>query len=71
MNSEIIYDGADCFPWTKCFVIFPRRSITGKRLFLEWAFKRRVWIVWGGSFHMEPEIQYADIFEILELDYAG
>ena len=68
MNSEIIYDGVDCFPWTRCFVILPRRSITGKRLFLEWVFKRKVWIVWGGSFHMEPEVQYADIFEILELE---
>jgi hypothetical protein len=67
MDSEIIDNGAGCFPWTKCFVMLPRRSIKGKLLFFKWVYKRRVWLIWGRGFHMEPEDQYADIFEILEL----
>ena len=66
MKMEIIEDGPDSYPWSKCFVIIPRRSITGKMLWMRWVFKRRVWLIWDG-FHMEPETQYADIFEILEL----
>lgn len=67
-NMEItqrIHDGADCYPWTRTFVIWPRRTITGKPLFWEWAYKRRLWIVWGTGFHMEPHVEYATMFEIL------
>jgi hypothetical protein len=67
MNMEIINNAPDCFPWTKCFVILPRRSITGKLLFFKWVYKRKVWIIWGRGFHTVPEVQYANIFEILEL----
>ena len=63
--TQIITDGADCYPWTKTFVMFPKKTITGKRLFWENAYKRRVWAVWGTGFHMEPETQYATLFEIL------
>jgi hypothetical protein len=66
MDREMIEHGPDCYPWTKCFVLLPRKSVTGKILFFKWAFRRRVW--WAGGLHMEPEVQYADIFEILTLD---
>ena len=65
--TQIITDGADCYPWMETFVMWPRKTITGKRLFWEKAYKRRVWVVWGTGFHMEPEVQYADLFEILSL----
>lgn len=32
---------------------------------VEKVYKRRVWVVWGNGFHMEPETQYATLFEIL------
>ena len=65
--TQIITDGADCYPWMETFVMWPRKTINGKRLFWERAYKRKVWIVWGVSFHMEPEVQYANLFEILSL----
>jgi hypothetical protein len=65
MEYTIIKDGADCYPWRETFVMWPRKSITGKRLFWEKAYKRKVWVVWGTGFHMEPETQYADVFEVL------
>jgi hypothetical protein len=65
MEYTIIKDGPDCYPWSETFIIWPRKSVTGNQLFWEKAFKRRVWVVWGTGFHMEPETQYADIFEIL------
>lgn len=65
MDTTIITDGADCYPWTETFIIWPRKSISGRRLFWTKAFKRRVWIVWGTGFHMEPETQYADVFDLL------
>lgn len=65
MDSYIITDGADCYPWTETFVMWPRKSITGKRLFWTKAYKRRVWVVWGTGFHMEPETQYATVFDMI------
>lgn len=65
MEYTIIKDGADCYPWTETFVILPKKTITGKRLAWQKLYKRKVWVVWGTGFHMEPETQYATLFEIL------
>lgn len=65
MDYRIITDGADCYPWTEFFVLWPRTTITGKKIFWERAFKRKVWVVWGAGFHMEPEIEYATLFDII------
>lgn len=67
-RTDIITDGADCYPWTETFVIWPRKSVSGKPLFWTKAYKRRVWIVWGTGFHMEPETQYATAFDLLTYD---
>jgi hypothetical protein len=68
MEYTIIADGADCYPWTETFVILPKKTITGKRLAWQKLYKRKVWVVWGTGFHMEPETQYATLFEILADD---
>lgn len=65
LDYTIITDGADCYPWIETFVIWPRRSISGAPLFWTKAYKRRVWVVWGTGFHMEPETQYATLFDLL------
>ena len=65
MDYTIIEDGADCYPWMETFVIWPRRSVTGQPLFWTKAYKRRVWIMWGTGFHMEPQIEYATAFDLL------
>lgn len=67
--TQIITDGADCYPWTETFIIFPKVSINGRRLFWQRAFKRRVWVMWGTGFHMEPEVQYATAFDMLNDPY--
>jgi len=67
-RTDIITDGADCYPWTETFVIWPRRSVSGAPLFWTKAYKRRVWVVWGTGFHMEPEVQYATAFDLLTYD---
>lgn len=65
MGYSTITDGPDCVPWTEFFAIIPRRTINGKLVWFERAYWRKIWIVWGHSFHMEPENQYATIFDIL------
>jgi hypothetical protein len=65
MEYTIITDGADCYPWRETFVIFPKKTITGKKLAWQKLYKRKVWVVWGTGFHMEPETQYATLFELL------
>ena len=66
MEQTIITDGAGCYPWTETFIMWPKTSITGRKLFWTKAYKRKVWVVWGTGFHMEPTIQYADVFDLLK-----
>lgn len=66
--TQIITNGADCYPWHEYFVIIPRTTVSGKRIFWEKAYKRKVWIVWGHSFHTEPWVQYATAFDLLTCD---
>lgn len=66
--TRIITDGAGCYPWTEYFAILPRKTITGNRIFWERAYKRKVWVVWGQSFHIEPHVEYATILDVLTDD---
>jgi hypothetical protein len=63
--TQRIYDGADSYPWMEYFAIIPRRTISGKLIFWEKAYKRRFWAVWGTGFHMEPEVEYGTLFDVL------
>lgn len=65
MGKDIITDGAGCYTWRETFTIFPRKTITGKRVFWEKVYKRRVWVVWGTGFHMELVTQFGTLFDIL------
>ena len=65
VEYTIIEDGADCYPWTETFIWWPTKSVMGTPLFWVKAYKRRVWIMWGTGFHMEPETQYATAFDLL------
>lgn len=66
--TQIITDGAGCYPWREVFAWWPVKTITGKRVWGIKIHKRRVWVVWGTGFHMEPEVQYATIFDLLTHD---
>lgn len=68
MSYSIIENGCDCYPWMEYFAFLPRTTVTGKRIWWEKAFKRKVWIVWGTGFHMEPHVQYANAFDLLVYD---
>jgi hypothetical protein len=68
LDYSIIKDGADSYPWREYFAIVPRTTISGGRIFWEKAYKRKVWVVWGTGFHMEPETQYATAFDLLTHD---
>ena len=68
MDYSIITDGADCYPWHEYFAIIPRKTVGGTRIFWTKAYKRKVWVVWGTGFHMEPETQYATAFDLLTYD---
>lgn len=69
MEYSIIHDGAGCYPWREVFVWWPWvTTVSGKRVWWRRIYKRRVWIVWGIGFHMEPETQYATSFDLLTYD---
>lgn len=63
--TSIITNGCDCYPWREVFALWPVKTVSGKIVFCKRVYKRKVWVVWGRGFHMEPEVQYATIFEIL------
>lgn len=63
--TQVIKDGCDSYPWREVYALWPVRTITGQRIWLEKVFKRKVWLVWGTGFHMEPEVEYATMFELI------
>jgi hypothetical protein len=65
METTIITDGAGCYPWCEHFAWLPVKTITGQRAWGIKVYRRKVWVVWGTGFHMEPETQYATLFELL------
>ena len=63
--TQIITDGCDCYPWHEVYAWLPVKTITGKTIWMDRVFKRKIWVVWGTGFHMEPEVEYATMFELL------
>lgn len=63
--TERIYDGCDSYPWRQVFAIWPVKTISGKYVWLRKVYKRKFWAVWSNGFHMEPEVEYAELFDIL------
>ena len=64
--TQVITDGADCYPWREVYAWLPVKTISGKYVWRKRVFKRKVWVVWGTGFHIEPEVQYATIFDLIE-----
>ena len=65
MEYTIVANGANCYPWREVYAWWPVKTINGERVWAERLFKRRVWVVWGTGFHMEPETQYATVFDLI------
>ena len=63
--TQRIYNGADCYPWREVFAFWPVKTISGRYVWMRKIYKQKFWAVWGTGFHMEPEVEYAELFEIL------
>ena len=66
--TQRIHNGADCYPWMQVFAFWPVKTIGGKYVWLRKIYKQRFWVVWGSGFHMEPHVEYAELFDILNYD---
>jgi len=66
MEYTIIENGCDCYPWHEVFAWLPVKTIAEDRVWLKKVYKRKVWVVWGTGFHMEPETQYATLMELIK-----
>ena len=65
LKYTIITDGCDCYPWHEVFAWWPVKTINGKGIWWKRVYKRKVWVVWGTGFHMEPQVEYATVFDML------
>lgn len=63
--TQRIYDGADCYPWMEVFAWLPVKTVRGEWRWMSFVYKRKFWVVWGTGFHMEPHVEYGDLFDIL------
>jgi hypothetical protein len=63
--TERIYKGADCYRWREVYAWWPVKTISGKYIWGRKIYKQRYWAVWGQGFHMEPHVEYAELFDIL------
>lgn len=69
MEQMIITDGADCYPWREVYAWLPVKTVSGKYVWRTKVFKRKVWVVWGTGFHMEPAVQYATAFDLIKEEH--
>ena len=63
--TQIITDGPNCYPWKEVYAWFPTRTVSGKYVWRQKIYKRKVWVTWGISFHSEPFVQYATDFDLI------
>ena len=68
--TQQIHDGPDCYPWRPVFAFWPVKTISGKYVWLRRVYKRRFWVVWGRGFHMEPTVEYGELFDVLTQDHS-
>ena len=66
--TQRIYDGCDCYDWRQVFAIWPVKTVSGKYVWLRKIYKRKFWVVWGVSFHMEPHVEYGTLFDIIKAE---
>jgi hypothetical protein len=67
--TQRIHDGADCYPWRPVFALWPVKTIGGRYVWLRKVYKQKFWVVWGKGFHMEPHVEYAELFDILTYEH--
>lgn len=70
MKYQRLEGGVDCYPWRPVFAWWPVRTIGGRWIWLRRVYKRRFWLIWGTGFHMEPEVEYGELFDVLAEDHS-
>jgi hypothetical protein len=63
--TQRIYDGCDCYPWREVFAFWPVKTVSGKYVWFRKIYKRKFWVVWGTGFHMEPHVEYGNLFDMI------
>jgi hypothetical protein len=63
--TEKLYGGPDCYHWRPVFAWLPVKTVTGNRVWLKKIYKQKYWAVWGTGFHMSPQVEYAELFDII------
>lgn len=67
-KTHVITTGPGTYNWRKTYAWLPVTTITGQKIWLDTVYKRRIWAVWGVGFHMETEVEYATLFDLLSKD---
>ena len=63
----------NCYPWRPTFAWLPKKTVSSKIVWLRKIYKQRFYsagkVVGGGNFHLEPFVEYADLFDLLKENY--
>ena len=63
--TDRIYDGCDSYPWREVYALFPVKLLNGKYAWMRKVYKRKFWVIYNNGFHMEPEVEYGDLFDVM------
>ena len=69
------FDGyPNCYRWTRTFAWLPKKTISNNIVWLRRIYKQRFYTALGPpigqSFHMEPFVEYGELFDILKEDHG-
>lgn len=66
------FDGPDCYRWRRTFAWLPVYTISNKLVWFKTVYKQRFYTAFGPpigqNFHMEPEVEYGELFDVLKDD---
>ena len=64
------FEYLNCHTWQKTFAWLPKKTVSGKRVWLKTLYKQRYYTAHGPgigyNFHMELEVEYGELFDILK-----
>ena len=69
MSQERYFDTPDSYHWREVFAWLPVRTISGKWIWLKKVYKQKFWACFGGNFHIEPGVEYAEFSDIMKEKY--
>ena len=64
----------NCYRWTRTFAWLPKKTISNNIVWLRTVYKQRFYTTLGPpigqNFHMEPFVEYGELFDILKEDHG-